>query len=78
MKKNSKCIQTIFFDIHVRGYFEIVLLEIATMNYSRLSLSQSRRDSLKHFEISVFRHIRCAELRNIPIEQPNFSNEHVI
>ena len=42
--------------------------------YSRLSLSQSRRDSLEHLEISVFRHIRCAELRKIPIEQPNFSN----
>ena len=47
-------------------------------NYSRLSLSRSRRDPLKHCEISVLRHIRCAELRKIPIEQPNFTNEHVI
>ena len=31
--------------------------------YSQLSLSRSRRDLLKHFEISVLRHIRCAELR---------------
>ena len=46
--------------------------------YSRLSLSRSRRDPLKHFEISVLRHIRCVELRTIPIEQPNFTNEHVI
>ena len=46
--------------------------------YSRLSLSQSRRDPLKHFEISVFRHIRFAELRKIPMEQPNFTNEYVI
>ena len=46
--------------------------------YSRLSLFQSRRDSLKYFEISVLRSIRCAELRKIPIEQPNFTNEHVI
>ena len=46
--------------------------------YSRLSLSRSRRDPLKHFEISVLRHIRCAELRKIPIEQPNFTNEVVI
>ena len=30
--------------------------------YSRLSLSQIPRDSLKYFEISVFRHIRFAEL----------------
>ena len=44
--------------------------------YSRLSLS--RRDPLKHFEISVLRHIRCAELRKIPNKQPNFTNEHVI
>ena len=46
--------------------------------YSRLSLSRSRRDPLKHFEISVLRHIRCAELRKIPNEQPNFTHEHVI
>ena len=31
--------------------------------YSRLSLSRIPRDSLKHFEISVLRHIRFAELR---------------
>ena len=36
--------------------------------YSRLSLSRSRRDPLKHFELSVLRHIRFAELRKIPIE----------
>ena len=46
--------------------------------YSRLSLSRSRRDPLRHFEISVLRHIRCAELRKIPIEQSNFTIEHVI
>ena len=46
--------------------------------YSRLSLSRSRRDPLKHFEVSVLRHIRCADLRKIPNEQPNFTNEHVI
>ena len=48
------------------------------LRYSRLSLSRSRRDPLKHFEISVLRHIRCAELRKIPIKQPNFTNEHVL
>ena len=31
--------------------------------YSRLSLSQIPRDSLKYFEISVPRHVRFAELR---------------
>ena len=46
--------------------------------YSRLSLSRSRRDPLKRFEISVLRHIRCAELRKIPNEQPNFTHEYVI
>ena len=35
------------------------------LNYSQLSLSRSGRDHLKHFEISVLRHIRCAELRKI-------------
>ena len=46
--------------------------------YSRLSLSRSRRDPLKHFEISVLRNIRIAEFRKNSIEQPNFTNEHVI
>ena len=50
----------------------------AYRTYSRLSLSRSRRDPLKHFEISVLRHIRCAELGKIPNKQPNFTNEHVI
>ena len=46
--------------------------------YSRLSLSRSQRDPLKNFEISVLRHNRFAELRQIPIKLPNFTNEHVI
>ena len=50
----------------------------ANQNYSRLSLSRSRRDPLKHFEISVLRHIRFAELRKIPIELPNFTNDYRI
>ena len=53
-------------------------LHIALIKYSRLSLSRSRRDPLKHFEIAVLRHIRFAEMRKIPIEQPNFTNEYVI
>ena len=55
----------------------IITCILKTVN-SRLSLSRSRRDPLKHFEISVLRHIRFAELRKIPIEQPNFTNEYVI
>ena len=56
-----------------------LLLKFLHQNiYSRLSLSRSQRDPLKHFEISVLQHIRCAELRKIPNEQPNFTNEHVI
>ena len=46
--------------------------------YDRLLLSRSRRDPLTHFEISILQHIRFAELRKIPIEQPNFTNEYVI
>ena len=46
--------------------------------YSRLSLSRSQRDPLKNFEISVLRHISFAELSKVPIELPNFTNEHVI
>ena len=39
--------------------------------YSRLPLSRTPRDSMKHFEISVLRHIRFAELRKKQlIEQP--------
>ena len=47
-------------------------------NYSQLSLSRSRRDPMKHFAISVLRHIRFAELRKIQIKQPNFTNKYVI
>ena len=50
---------------------------ILVLKYSQLSLSRSRRDPLKHFEISVLRYIRFAELRKIQIEQPNFTNKYV-
>ena len=45
--------------------------------YSRLSLSRNRRDSQKHFEISVLRHIRFVLLREKQFEQPNFTNDYV-
>ena len=42
-----------------------------TNKYSQLSLSRTPRDSMKHFEISVVRHIRFTELRKKQlIEQP--------
>ena len=56
----------------------MVSFPIEFIKYSRLSLSLSRRDPLKQFETSVLRHTRFAELRKIPIKQPNFTNEHVI
>ena len=56
----------------------LLLFFIFFLFYSRLSLSRRRRDPLKYFEISVLRHIRCAEMRKIPIKQPSFTNEHVI
>ena len=65
-----------------RWYFEISVFEIPIVDcitiYSRLPLFRSRSDPLKHFEISVLRHIRFVALRKIPIELPNFTNEHVI
>ena len=42
---------------------EHVLLECPLYNYSRLPLSRNPKDSMKHFEISVLRHIRFEELR---------------
>ena len=45
--------------------------------YIRLSLSRIPRDSLKHFEISVPRHIRFSELRKL-FEQPHLTNLYVI
>ena len=68
-------------------YFDVIYVAWLSVNnilfkllyiYSRPSLSRSRRDPLKHFEICLLRHIRYAELRKIPIEQLNFTNEHVI
>ena len=44
--------------------------------YSRLSLSRSWRDPLKHFEISVLRHTKFSELRKIQIAPPHFRNEY--
>ena len=52
-------------------------LNIDIVNSHTLVISKSK-DPLKHFEISVCRHIIFAELRKIPSEQPNFTNEHVI
>ena len=46
--------------------------------YSRLSLSRIQRDPLKHFEISVLRHIRFVVLNKKQLEQPNFTNDYVI
>ena len=46
--------------------------------YSRLSLSRIRRDPLKHFEISVLRHIRFVVLNKKQLEQINFTNDYVI
>ena len=40
-----------------------VLMYDIVVKYSRLSLSRTPRDSIKHFKISVLRHIRFAELR---------------
>ena len=41
----------------------VFTLTSSIMIYSRLSLSRNRRDPLKHFEVSVLRHIRCVVLR---------------
>ena len=37
-----------------------------------------RKDPLKHFEISVLRHIRFVVLNKKQLEQPNFTNDYVI
>ena len=50
----------------------------SNLKYSRLSLSRNRRDPLKHFEISVLRHIRFAVKRKKQFEKPNFTNDNVI
>ena len=46
--------------------------------YSRLSLSQNRRYPLKHFEISILRHIRFIVLRKKIFEQPQYINDYII
>ena len=46
-----------------RVFFLYIKIVSFLMIYSRLSLSRSPRDSLIHFEISVPRHIRFAELK---------------
>ena len=54
-----------------RQFSVIVAFPGHHLYYSRLSLSQSPRDFLKYFEISVPRRIRFAELRK------NKSNNHI-
>ena len=51
-----------------------VFTDEGAIKYSRLSLSRNRMDPLKHFEISVLRHIRFVVLRKKQFEQPNFTN----
>ena len=46
--------------------------------YSRLSLSQIPRDSIKYFAISEPRHIRYAELRKKLFGQTHLTNIYVI
>ena len=46
--------------------------------HNRLSLSPNRRDPLKHFEISVLRHIKFVVLGKKQFEQANFTNDYVI
>ena len=57
----------IFIHIQVNGQYPenmnyVLLIRLSKNTYSRLSLSRTPRDSMKHFEISVLRHIRFAEL----------------
>ena len=70
---NRKCVNYIF---GVKGNLRYLCMR--NCKYSRLSLSRNRRDPLKHFEISVLRHIRFSELRKILIAQQNFTNQYVI
>ena len=59
-------------------FISISALLLKLKTYSRLSLSRNRRDPLKHFDISVFRHIRFVVLRKKQLELPNFTNDYVI
>ena len=43
---------------------------------STLVISKSKGPA-ETLRVSVLRHIKCAELRKIPNEQPNFTDEHV-
>ena len=56
----------------------LFFVKVRQIRYSRLLLSQSPRNALKHFEMSVPRHIRFAKLRKKYIEQPHLTNEYVI
>ena len=51
---------------------------LLNFNCSRLLLSRNWRNPLKHFEISVLRHIRFVVLRKKQFEQPNFTIDYVI
>ena len=63
---------------NVTAQLRLKMVFVLRKRYSRLSLSRNRRDPLKHFEISVLRHIRFVVLRKKQFEQINFTNEYVI
>ena len=56
----------------LKGLTVTLYEDLNRLQYSRLSLFRSPRESLKYFEILVPRHIRLAELR-----KKNKSNNHI-
>ena len=52
-------LHSVAFDLDLQG----LQRPLCTNMYSRLSLSRIPRDALKHFEISVPRHIRVERVR---------------
>ena len=67
-----------WFDQMIRTFSLVIVLVMRSLYIQSTLIIRSQRDPLKNFEISLLRHIRFAELRKIPIELPNFTNEHVI
>ena len=78
-RNHSRHIQKSMPALNLLGYggslFEVIfsVVHVTIEVQSTLIISKSKGPS-ETLEISVLRHIRFAELRKIPIEQPNFTN----
>ena len=61
-----------------RFNFDILTLRLYIQSTLGISKSKGPSETLRDIRTSTYQIFRFAEIEEIPIEQPNFTNEHVI